>query len=127
MWHRTGAGTLPQDLKRDNQLDEFEIKEPLIMFHVDKAIAEGRDKKNAVEGWWRVNPIKASRYDLVLAKNSNVIIGAYRPIPGSWCQREDGRWGFDSEPADDVWSEYVGKLVPDAYRGLQNPIRYLPD
>lgn len=99
--------------------------EPLILFHVDVAIAEGRDEKNAVEGWWRIDPERASRYHLVLAKKSNVVIGAYRPVAGSWCRRADGRWGFSSERAEDVWPEYVGKVVPEKWRG-QNPVRYLP-
>lgn len=106
-------------------MESFTVKEPLIIFHVDRAIAEGRDKKNAVECWWRINRDRAARYHLVLAKKSNVIIGAYRPIPGSWCPRDDGRWGFKSECAVDVWDEYVGKVVPEQYRGLQNPVRFL--
>ena len=107
-------------------MQQFAVKEPLILFHVDTAIAEGRDTQNAVEGWWRIDPKRTSRYNLVLAKESNVIIGAYRPIPGSWRQRGDGRWGFKSERADGVWDEYVGKAVPEEYRGMQNPVRYLP-
>ena len=106
-------------------METLTAKEPLILFHVDRAIAEGRDNKNAVEGWWRIDPERAKRYHLVLAKKSNVIIGAYRPKPESWCQREDGRWGFKSECAIDVWEDYVGKVVPEQYR-RQNPVRYLP-
>lgn len=101
------------------------VKEPLILFHVDRAIAEGRDEQNAVEGWWRISRARVDGYHLVLAKKSNVIIGAYRPIPGSWCQRKDGRWGFKSTPAVDVWDEYVGKAVPEEHRGLQSPFLYL--
>ncbi len=126
MWDRAGAGALSEDLVITDAMQTLAVKEPLILFHVDKAIEEGRDKQNAVEGWWRVNPQRASRYNLVLAKESNVIIGAYRPIPDSWCQRGDSRWGFKSERADDVWDEYVGKSVPEEYRGSQNPVRYLP-
>lgn len=105
-------------------MTDLTVNEPLIIFHVDKSIAEGRTTKNAVEGWWVVNHRRASAYGLVLAKQSKVIIGAYRPIPGSWSQRWDGRWGFESEIADDVWHDYVGKEVPAELRG-QNPVRYV--
>lgn len=108
-----------------NAMETFIVKEPLILFHVDGAIADGRDNKNAVEGRWRINPDRAKNYSLVLAKQANVIIGAYRPDPDSWRPCGDDRWCFDSVCAIDVWDEYVGKVVPEEYLGLQNPVRYL--
>lgn len=105
-------------------MNEFKIDEPLILFEVGKAMSEGRDLKNAVEGWWTVAPQQASRFQLVLAKRSGEIVGAFRPIPGSWQQRADGRWGFDSDYAMDVWREYVGKEVPIEYRN-RSPFQYL--
>jgi len=98
--------------------------EPLILFHVGTALAEGRDIKDAVQGWWKINHVRASTYDLVLAKSSNRIVGAFRPSPGSWHQRDDGRWGFASVYAYDVWDDYVGKTVPKRYRN-QAPFQYL--
>ena len=101
----------------------LEVHEPLILFHVDRAIDEGRSRQDAVEGRWRIDPNRAKKYDLVLAKRANVIIGAYRPHPDSWRPCGDGRWCFDSEIALDVWDQYVGKTVPIKLRG-QNPVRY---
>ena len=98
------------------RLNEFQINERLILFEVGKAMSEGRGLKNAVEGWWAVDPQQASRFKLVLAKRSGKIVGAFRPIPGSWRQRADGRWGFDSDYATDVWRDYVGKEVAIEYR-----------
>ena len=35
------------------------------------------------------------------------------------------RWGFIGVSAEpDVWSLYVGKRVPQRYRGKQNPVQY---
>ena len=103
----------------------FVITEPLIVFYVGRSIANGRlDVYEAVRRAWRINVTKARKYDLVLARNSDRIIGAYRPT--EWFQYSDGRgrWAFVGKRAEpDVWSRYVGKRVPYEYR-TQNPIRY---
>ena len=106
---------------------EFVAKEPLILFEIGKALSEGRVLPEAVEGWWVLNPNRAENYRLVLGKASGEVVCAYRPLPGSWHQRDDGRWGFTSIRADDVWDDYVGKAVPDRYRGGQNPVRYIDE
>ena len=105
-------------------MPEFTIKEPLILFEVGRAMSEGRDFKNSVEGWWKIDPEKASEYRLVLGKKANKIVCAFRPILSSWRQREDGRWGFDSNYAKDVWIQYVGKEVPIEYR-TRAPFQYI--
>ena len=105
-------------------MNRFEVNEPLILFRVGKALAEGRSEQDAVRGWWKIDATKASQYHLVLGKSSNRIVGAFRPIPGSWHRRIDGRWGFECVPAEDVWDDYVGKVVPDGYRN-RAPFQYL--
>ena len=120
MRYRTGASALSEAVMGD-----FVAKEPLILFEIGKALSEGRFLPEAVQGWWVLNQIRAETDRLVLGKASGKIVCAYRPFPGSWHQRDDGRWGFGSIRADDVWDEYVGKTVPDQYRGGQNPVRYV--
>ena len=97
-------------------MNEFIAQERLILFEVGTALAEGRGIKNAVEGWWKIDPNKATTYELVLGKKSGEIVCAFRPRQGTWRQRSDGKWGFDSDYARDVWFEYVGKKVPAEYR-----------
>lgn len=103
---------------------DFIVKEPLILFEIGKALSEGRDFKNAVEGWWNIDPERAANYRLVLGKQSSKIKCAFRPVPDSWKSRADGRWGFDSNYATDVWTDYVGKDVPTEYR-TRSPFQYL--
>ena len=105
-------------------MNEFSVQEPLILFEVGRAMSEGRGIKDAVEGWWTVDVQHATTYKLVLGKRSGTIVGAFRPRQGSWSQRADGRWGFDSDYAKDVWFDYVGKEVPAEYR-VQSPFQYL--
>lgn len=99
------------------RMEEFVAKEPLILFEIGGALSEGRVLPEAVQGWWKnIVPSNAEQRPLVLGKSSGKIVCAYRQIPGSWHQRNDGRWGFDSVRADDVWEDYVGKAVPRRYR-----------
>ena len=107
-----------------NDMNDFIVKEPLILFEIGKAMSEGRHFKDAVEGWWKTDPDRAANFHLVLGKRSGKIVGAFRPKPGSWEQRPDGRWGFESDYAMDVWTEYVRKDVPIEYRS-RAPFQYL--
>ena len=105
-------------------MNDFKVREPLILFEIGKAMSEGRHLKAAVEGFWKMDPDRASDYRLVLGKRSGKIACAFRPKPGSWQQRPDGRWFFDSDYAVDVWRDYVGKDVPIEYR-TRSPVQYL--
>ena len=106
-------------------MEEFVAKEPLILFEIRKALSEGRVLPEAIEGWWEnINPSNAEKRPLVLGKASGKIVCAYRQVPGSWHPRHDGRWGFDSVPADDVWDDYVGKTVPRRYR-IRREFQYI--
>ena len=107
---------------------EFVAKEPLILFDIHRSLCcDGLELPEAIEGWWKIDPKRADTYRLALGRIDGEVICAYRPIQGSWCQRSDGRWGFRSIPADDVWEYYVGKTAPDEYRPGRNPVRYLDD
>ena len=120
MWDRTGTGALPEVV-----MEEFVAKEPLILFEIGSALSQDRVLPEAIEGWWEnINPSNAEKRPLVLGKASGKIVGAYRQVPGSWRPRHDGRWGFDSVRADDVWDDYVGKTVPSRYLN-QRTFQYL--
>ena len=106
---------------------EFSIGEPLIMFYVTNALNDDRpDIYEAVRGWWKIDPEKAKNYKLVLARDKERIVGAFRPR--QWRQSQDraGRWEFDGVTAElPVQIRYVGKRVPAQYLGGRSPFRYL--
>lgn len=104
----------------------FTANNPLILFHVAKALFEGRTVDDAVKRCWKIDKSRASKYSLVVAKDSNHLVGVFRIVPGSWRPCGNGRWEFECLRADDLWDEYVGKLVPEEFRGIRNPVRYLP-
>ena len=75
-------------------MEEFVAKEPLILFEIGGALSEGRVLPEAVQGWWKnIVPSNAEQRPLVLGKSSGKIVCAFRQIPGSWHQRNDGRGG----------------------------------
>ena len=80
----------------------------------------------AVKGWWNgtIQPYEADR-ELILARNTDRVLGAFRAkrwIPNPFDAR---KWGFIGEPAElSAQLRYVGKRVPNKYR-TPNPIRYL--
>ena len=122
--------------------EPFEVKESLILIYVGRTIHLNDDPYNAVRCAWKINGNKANGYKLVLAHANGKVVGAYRPnahwipatqenFPGligeDFINPETGnptRWGFAGYRAEDVWNQYVGKRVPDEYKGAQNPIRY---
>ena len=110
---------------------DFVVNEPIILIYIgrsigiDLSVVYPADVYAAVKEWWRgfVEPSEADD-ELVLARNRNRVLGAFRVK--RWVVRQDGkRWGFIGEPAEiSAQMEYVGKRVPNAYRS-QNPVRYL--
>jgi uncharacterized protein len=92
---------------------------------------------------WKISPIKARKFDYVLAVRRSLIIGAFKArewlpatrehFPSLFSSREgygprEGRYGFHGEAApDDVKGLYLHKRIPDALlrRGAANPIRYV--
>ena len=122
--------------------EPFEVKESLMLIYVGRYLSVNESPYEAVRCAWRLNKDKANGYKLVLAHSNGLVIGAFRP-KGGWIPATRGnfpdrviedfknpetgaptRWGFYGDRADDVWHQYVGKRVPDEYKGAQNPIRY---
>ena len=55
-------------------MEYFTASEPLIMVYVTKTVESG----------WRLNREWAQRCRLILARYRDMIVGAYRPVDGSW-------------------------------------------
>ena len=121
--------------------EEFETKEPLLLFSIGRSYCRIGNACDAVRYAWRVNRSRVERYKLVLANFRGMIVGAYRPAewlpatkdnffdllevyPDFYSEAPD-RWGFVGECAEaDVRDYNVGKRVPERYRGSQIPHRY---
>ena len=103
------------------------------MFHIGNSIGNDlsavypADVYAAVRGLWRFNPEGTlETHRLVLAQDSERMLGAFRPK--SWARSHDreDRWGFVGELAElSIQIAYVGKRVPERFRGAQNPVRFL--
>ena len=109
----------------------FTIGEPLIMIYITKYNEYWGGAKASIESGWKISRERAQGYSLILARNNDEVVAAYRPVEGSW-KRGDAtwkadRWFFEVERADDVWSDYVGKLVPPGLISRYNRpvIRYV--
>ena len=109
----------------------LEIAEPLIIISIGESYQEGQSDDETYEDvrkWWRIDPHRAGRYRLVLARYEDEIVGAYRPIVWVPDDRSSPvRYGFIGEPAEFyAWRFYVGRAVPREYRraAAANPIRY---
>ena len=113
--------------------EDFAVAEPLVMFFVGRYVGSDLSKVYpadvyaAVRGWWRVadpNTWK-QEYNLVLARNTDRVLGAFRPKDWVPSPFEGGGWGFVGQPAEvSVQLHYVGKRVPNRYR-IQNPFQFL--
>ena len=110
---------------------EFEIEEPLILIYISKELAAGKDVYEAVHRAWKIslNRVKNrdGSYKLVLARDKNRVVGAYRPELWRTDRERLDRKAFDGSPAKQpVWSHYVGKIVPARLtpKGSRYPIRY---
>ena len=115
--------------------EDFVVEEPLIMIYIGRTIGSDLsvvyppDVYAAVQGWWRMNPESVGEeYKLVLARNNEQILGAFRPERWRPSPSGEGRLGFIGHPAEmSVQIRYVGKRVPNFLR-TQSPVRYLnPD
>ena len=111
-------------------MEYFAINEPLVIFYVTKYDSHWGGPQPSIESGWKISRDRAERHPLFLARDDDRVVGAYRPIPGTW-RRGGGdwkpdRWFFDVRLADDVWDDYVGKLVPPGLIGPSNRpvIRY---
>ena len=113
--------------------EDFVPQEPIILIYIGRSVGNdlsqvyAADVYAAVKGYWpgSVEPSEANN-ELILARNTERILGAFRAK--RWVSNPfgGGRWGFVGESAElSVQLHYVGKRVPNAYRGRGNPIRYI--
>ena len=108
----------------------FTVKEPTLLIYVTKYLDHWGGAKPSIESGWRIDRERA-QHRLILARDNDRVIGAYRSIDGSWVRKttgwKEGRWFFRVEHADDVWDDYVGKLVlPGLVSRFNRPmLRYL--
>ena len=111
-------------------MTQFTVGEPLILLYVTKTMDEW-GILDSVQSGWKMDAKRAQQYRLMLARDDDKIVGAYRPIPDSWYEDDGdpGRWFFDVDRADDVWADYVGKFIPPGVINRSNRpvVRYLPD
>lgn len=114
--------------------EDFVAEEYFLLLYVGRTVGDDlaavypADVYAAAQGWWHINPTDLEPGLLVLARNSDRVLGVFRTR--SWRRDPDQnstRWGFVGEPAEiDAQLRYMGRRVPDQYRG-QNPVRYGPD
>ena len=125
--------------------EEFSVEAPLILIYIGRHLNSWGDPYEAVRCAWKINVERARRRSLVLAHANGLVVGAFRPsewlpatrenFPSRFGEFEEDfvdpstgrptRWGFIGEPAEqDIWNLYVGKRVPQQYRGKQNPVQY---
>ena len=110
--------------------EDFTVGEPLVMFFIGNSLFGNRGDVYAAvrECWQMADPDRRTPpVNLVLARDSDRVLGAFRPERWTPCTRHDGNagWGFVGEDAEpSIQQQYVGKRVPDRFR-TQNPVRYL--
>ena len=111
---------------------EFRIGEPLILIYISRELANGKDVYEAIHRAWKISFASVENqdgsYKLVLARDKDRVVGAYRPSRWRIDREIPDRKAFDGSPAEQsTWSQYVGKTVPARFlpKGSQNPIRYL--
>lgn len=119
---------------------EAEFQHNVMLINVNKS-SEDEDLYDAVRYAWKVSPVKARKFDYVLAVRRGLIIGAFKAtewLPATMENFPDfnrdgygprkGRHGFiGCEAPEDVKRLYLHKRVPDEHRkpGAANPIRYV--
>ncbi len=112
--------------------EDFVVQESMILIFVGTSIGNDlsqvypSDVYAAVRGWWNgtIQPYEASN-ELILARNTERVLGAFRAKRWISNPFDSTDWGFIGEPAElSAQLRYVGKRVPNRYR-TQNPVRYL--
>ena len=104
---------------------ELIVHEPLIIINVEKAISEDLTQVKpanvhaALSKFWRGMPQRTDTHqNLILARNSDYVIGVFRVM--RWIQNpsRSNEWGMAIEPAEIAAQlRYVGKKIPQKYKG----------
>jgi hypothetical protein len=129
------------EIVRIYEAPEAKFQHNVILINVNRS-SDDQELYDAVRYAWKISPVKARKFDYVLAVRRGLIIGVFKPrewLPAtrehfpSLAAREgygprEGRYGFQGEAApDDVKSLYLQKCLPPSLlkRGAANPIRYV--
>jgi uncharacterized protein len=131
-----------EEVLRAYEAPEARFRHNVILININRS-SEDQEPYDAVRYAWKISPIKALKFDYVLAVRRGLIIGVFKAkewlpatiehFPSLFTSREgygprEGRYGFRGEAApDDVKSLYLHKRIPAALfrRGAANPIRYV--
>lgn len=110
--------------------EDFVVGEPLVMFYLGDTFGYGENVYEAVRECWRMaDPRRQTPpLNLILARNGDRVLGAFRPERWTTCTRSNRRmgWGFIGEPAEEnIQQQYVGKRVPERFRESRHEFRYL--
>lgn len=113
--------------------EPFEVREPLLLISIAQTARAWADPYEAVRYAWKVGE-RGRRFELVLAREGDRVVGAYRPYEWLPATAEhfpdrrprERRWGFNGHEAEaDVWDYYVGREIPERFRrSTGNPIKY---
>ena len=110
--------------------EPFRAQEQILLVSINRTISDDEDGiYRAARYAWNVSLARAEKCKLVLAQHRGVVVGAFRPHV--WLEAtvenfpdhdpvppKPRRWGFVGVWADDETQAcYVGKLVPEKYRG----------
>lgn len=122
------------EIIRRYEAEEAVFRHNALLINVNRTATE-MSLYEATRYAWRIDKMRATRADVVLAVQHGIIVGAF--IAEKWLEatednfsgREEvpGRYGFVGRTApEDTQKEYIGKSVPARYRwrGAANPIRY---
>jgi hypothetical protein len=119
----------------DYAAPEFVPQDRILAISIGQSHAE-RSIYEAVRGVWKLDLERARAQDLVLAVVGRMVRGVFRPrewVPATVANfpllQEDipGRIGFVGKPAEpQVAMNYMNKVVPEAFRHGQNPVRFIP-
>ena len=123
-----------REIVRRYSAEPAEFTHRAVLISVNRSAAEA-SLYEATRYAWKVSLKKVQQAEVVLATLQGLIVGAFvadewlPATPEHFPAREPvpGRFGFvgkEAPPA--IWSQYVGKRVPDAYRkpGAANPVKY---
>lgn len=115
------------------EAEEVKFRHNVVLITINRTI-EDRPTIDAVRYAWKIDPVRASKVDYVLAVANGIIVGAY--VADAWLpaipenfpgfpQADPQRYGFRGhEATEDVKAMYVKKRVPPSRPGAANPIRY---
>ncbi len=104
---------------------EAEIYHNILFILINRSAVSGSSLKEATQGNWKLNPIRANKAEYILSIVDGVIRATW-VSKNAWKPVGD-RWLFEPiEAPIEISKLYVGKRIPSEYRkpGASNPIKY---